>query len=97
LPIGYLMVYEGSNLSWYDPAYNIVSGLAYSLDLYNWFDLSPNKPLFVSQTPGKYKTLRYSDFLVLEDRILFYYEAARENDTNEIRVSEIPLDAWRGL
>ena len=97
LPIGYLMVYEGSNVSWYDPAYNIVSGLAYSLDLYKWFDLSPDSPLFVSQTPGKYKTLRYSDFLVLKDRILFYYEAARENDTNEIRVSEIPLDAWREI
>ncbi|MEM0076981.1 MAG: hypothetical protein QW768_02815 [Thermoproteota archaeon] len=96
LPIGYLMVYEGSHISWYDPSYNIASGLAYSLDLYNWIDLSPDKPLFTSQTPGSYQTLRYSDFLVLEDRILFYYEAARKNNTNEIRVSEIPLSTWKG-
>jgi hypothetical protein len=31
------------------------------------------------------------DYVMLEDRVLFYYEAARPDDAFELRVSEVKL------
>lgn len=85
--VGYLFVYEGSNTRWHDPTYNIATGLAYSLDLSNILDLTPEAPLLKSTTPGKYHTWRYSHWLRSADKIFVYAEVARANNTNEIRLT----------
>jgi len=86
LSIGYLVVYEGSHLSWRDPVYNIATGLGYSLDLAHVIDLTPDEPLLKSTTPGSYHTWRYSHWLHLDDQIYIYAEVARPNNSNEIRL-----------
>jgi hypothetical protein len=93
LDAGYLLVYEGSHFGWHDPVYNIASGLAYSPDLFEWHDLTPDRPLLMSTTPGRYHTWRYSHWLRVGGALHVYYEAARANDTNEIRVGILPLTA----
>lgn len=89
LPVGYLFVYEGSHVSWRDPVYNIATGLAYSPDLIRFIDLTPDAPLLRSTTPGDYHTWRYSHWLPDGPRWLIYFEAARPNNTNEIRMAEL--------
>ena len=86
LEVGYLFVYEGSHTSWRDPVYNIATGLAYSSDLATFVDLTPDAPLLRSTTPGDYHTWRYSHWMVVGERIFAYFEAARPNNTNEIRL-----------
>jgi len=90
LDVGYLFVYEGSSTDWRDPVYNIATGLAYSPDLATFIDLTPSAPLLKSTTPGDYHTWRYSHWMADGDRILAYFEAARPNNTNEIRVGILP-------
>jgi hypothetical protein len=85
--VGYLFIYEGSNSSWFDPAYNIATGLAYTLDLSHIIDLTPEAPLLKSTTPGNYHTWRYSHWLNTGKDLCIYSEVARPNSTNEIRVS----------
>ncbi len=92
LGIGYLLVYEGSSIDWYDPGYNIATGFAYSLDLTMFSDLTPQKPMLVSSTPGKYHTWRYSHWLRVDDAIHVYFEAACPDDTNELRVAVLKRD-----
>ena len=87
MTVGYLFVYEGSNLLWRDPVYNIATGLAYSPDLETFIDLTPNEPLLKSTTPGDYHTWRYSHWLVVGEEVYAYFEAARPNNTNEIRLA----------
>jgi len=87
MAVGYLFVYEGSNLGWRDPVYNIATGLAYSPDLRTFVDLTPHEPLLRSTTPGEYHTWRYSHWLPVGERVFVYYEAARPNNTNELRLS----------
>ena len=84
--VGYLFVYEGSDLSWRDPVYNIATGLAYTLDLSHIVDLTPSEPLLRSTTPGNYHTWRYSHWLRVGERIYVYAEVACPDDTNEIRL-----------
>lgn len=91
LPVGYLFVYEGSSVSWRDPVYNIATGLAYSPDLTTFIDLTPDTPLLRSDTPGEYHTWRYSDWVAFRGKVYVYFEAARPNNTNEIRVAVLPL------
>jgi len=91
LDVGFLLVYEGSTIPWHDPGYNIATGLAYTIDLVNFVDLTPDVPAFTSTTPGKYHTWRYSHWTRYENALYVYFEAARPNGTNEIRVSIIPL------
>jgi hypothetical protein len=88
--IGYFLIYEGSHSTWYDPSYNIATGIAYSFDLNNFIDLTPNEPLLKSATPGDYTTWRYSHWMYEEDRIMAYAEVSRPNNTNEIRLFNIP-------
>lgn len=94
LPVGYLFVYEGSNFQWYDPVYNIATGLAYTLDLETFVDLTPDAPLLRSTTPGACHTWRYSHWLRVGNEVYVYFEAARPNSTNEIRLVILPSPIW---
>jgi hypothetical protein len=85
--VGYLLVYEGSMIGWHDPVYNIATGLAYSTDLKTFHDLTPNAPLLKSTTPGDYHTWRYSHWMHVEGRVYVFFEAARPNNTNEVRLA----------
>ncbi|MBN1348773.1 hypothetical protein JXJ21_05130 [candidate division KSB1 bacterium] len=96
LSLGYLFVYEGSNLFWRDPVYNIATGFAWTFDLSNPVDLTPDAAVLKSTTPGEYSTWRYSHWLHVDDKIYVYAEVARPNRTNEIRLtilnSNIPVN-----
>ncbi len=87
LGVGYIFVYEGSSVEWYDPVYNIATGLAFTFDLHTLQDLTPHAPLARSTTPSAhFHTLRYSDWLWVDGELWVYAEAARPNNTNEIRL-----------
>ena len=89
LDVGYLFVYEGSHPDWEDPDYNIATGLAYTLDLQHFVDLTWESPILKSTTPGDYHTWRYSHWLCVDNEIYVYFEAARPNNTNEIRLATL--------
>jgi hypothetical protein len=89
LDVGFLLVYEGSSIDWFDPGYNIATGFAYSLDLKTFVDMTPKEPVLKSTSPGKYHTWRYSHWLRVDDSIHVYFEAACLDDTNELRVAVI--------
>lgn len=87
LGCGYLFVYEGSSTAWYDPVYNVATGLGFTFDLHNVTDLTPDGPMAVSSTPSEhFATLRYSSWLFVEDELWVYAEAARPNMSNETRL-----------
>ncbi|NIA15265.1 MAG: hypothetical protein GWP08_14440 [Nitrospiraceae bacterium] len=86
MAVGYLLVYEGSHCTWRDPVYNIATGLAYTVDLEHFVDLTPDAPLLRSTTPGDYNTWRYSHWMTVGDQVFVYFEACRPNNTNEIRL-----------
>jgi len=87
LGAGYLFVYEGSNSKWYDPVYNIATGLAFTFDLDHIIDLTPDSPLLVSTTPSdQFHTWRYSHWMWVGEELWAYAEVARPNRTNEIRL-----------
>jgi len=90
LTVGYLFVYEGSHHRWFDPNYNIATGLAYSPDLRVFHDLTPDAPLLETTTPGKYRTWRYSQWARHGGVVKVYFEAACANGTNELRVAVLP-------
>lgn len=86
LGAGYLFVYEGSSSTWYDPVYNVVTGLAHTFDLHRMIDLTPDAPLAVSDTPNdEFSTFRYSHWLDRGDELWVYVEAACPDKTHEIR------------
>lgn len=89
---GYLFIYEGSSTTWYDPVYNIATGLGFSFDLEGVIDLTPKAPLAVSTTPGEFHTFRYSDWLWVDGELWVYAEVARPNNSNEIRLYRLTLD-----
>ena len=89
--VGWLFVYEGSNPAWFDPPYNIATGLAWTPDLQSCIDLTPQEPLLKSGTPGRYHTWRYSHWLWRGDELWVYAEVACPNDTNEIRLFRLSL------
>ena len=98
MAVGYLFVYEGSALGWYDPNYNICTGLAYSPDLSVFHDITPDAPLLVSTTPGKlHNTWRYSQWIRVGDEMFVYFESARPNRTNEIRLGRFPVSDVMGM
>ena len=84
--VGYFFVYEGSSHDWFDPGYNISTGLGHTLDLSRIIDLTPDAPLVRSTTPGDYHTWRYSSWVPVGDEFFVYAEAARPNNTNETRL-----------
>lgn len=93
LGVGYLFVYEGSKTSWYDPVYNVVTGLAFTFDLHTIQDLTPDAPLLVSSTPSdNFATFRYSHWLIRDNELRVYAEVACPNNTHEIRHYRVPLN-----
>jgi hypothetical protein len=91
MAIGHLMVYEGANPAWYDPVYNIATGLAWTADFASFTDLTPDGPILTSTTPGAYMTWRYSHWMWADGALFVYAEVARPNATNEIRAWRLPL------
>jgi hypothetical protein len=92
LGVGYLFIYEGSSTTWYDPVYNVVTGLGFTFDLHNVIDLTPDSPLIISTTPGQFYTWRYSHWMLVQNEIFVYAEVANPNQSHEIRPFQIPLD-----
>ncbi len=84
--VGWLFIYEGSHPSWFDPAYNIATGLAWTPDLETCIDLTAEEPLLKSTTPGRYHTWRYSHWMWRDGELWAYAEVACPNDTNEVRL-----------
>jgi hypothetical protein len=95
LPLGpgYLFVYEGSNATWPDPAYNVVTGLGYTMDLHEVYDMSPHSPVLTSPTPGRLPVWRYSQWLRDGDDVRVYAEVECSNGSHEIRAFRIPAGA----
>lgn len=90
---GYLFFYEGSKTTWYDPVYNIATGLAFTFDLHHVIDLTPDAPLAVSATPGEhFATFRYSHWMLVGNELWVYAEVARPNASNEVRLLRLGLD-----
>ncbi len=92
LGVGYLFFYEGSCCSWYDPVYNVVTGLAFTYDLHHLIDLTPTSPLFVSSTPSRFYTWRYSHWLRVRNELWVYAEVADRNETSEIRLFKLKTE-----
>lgn len=93
LGVGYLFVYEGSDVTWHDPVYNIGTGLAYTFDLHTMQDLTPDAPLLLSNTPSEhFATFRYSSWLRVGEELWIYAEVACPNETHEIRLYRIPME-----
>lgn len=92
LSTGFLFIYEGSHVRWFDPNYNIATGLAYTTDLETFVDLTPEAPLLVSTTPGRVQTWRYSHWLRVGHEVYVYFEAANSDGTNELRMAKFPAD-----
>ncbi|MCG3196508.1 MAG: hypothetical protein GHCLOJNM_00984 [bacterium] len=93
LGVGYLFVYEGSSTQWYDPVYNIVTGLAFTFDLHHLIDLTPDAPLLVSETPNRFfSTFRYSHWLDMGNEVWIYAEVAAPDQTHQIRLYRVPKD-----
>lgn len=90
LGIGYLFVYEGSNTGWFDPVYNLATGLGYTFDLNHVQELMEDAPLLLSTTPsGHFHTWRYSSWLLLDHEWRVYAEVAKPNQAHEIRLFRI--------
>jgi len=90
--IGYLFVYEGSSTTWFDPVYNVVTGIGFTFDLHNVVDLTPESPLVMSTTPGQFHTWRYSHWMMVDDELFVYAEVANPNHSHEIRLFRIPIE-----
>jgi hypothetical protein len=88
--IGYLFFYEGSHTQWYDPVYNMNTGVGFTFDLHNIIDLTPDMPLVCSSTPNRFfSTWRYSHWIQVEDELWVYAEVATVDETHEIRLFRI--------
>jgi len=83
---GYMAYYEGTDR---EKFFDLKTGLAYSTNLKSFTDLTPDEPILESPVEGSLSTLRYLDYVVEDERILFYYEAARKEGALELRVSEV--------
>lgn len=92
LGIGYLFIYEGSNINWYDPVYNIATGIGFTFDLHKIIDLTETSPLITNFSNGDFHTFRYSHWLWEKNEIWIYAEVSNTNNTNEIRLYKIQLN-----
>lgn len=85
--VGYFFIYEGSGTGWYDPVYNVATGLGFTFDLDRIIDLTPESPLAVSSTPSEhFGTFRYTHWLWVGEELWVYAEVAAANETHEIRL-----------
>ncbi|GAH19611.1 unnamed protein product, partial [marine sediment metagenome] len=91
LPLGkgFIFLYEGSSFSWYEPHFNLNIGFGYTADLKNFLDLTSEKPLLSSSGKGDFSTIRYVDYVFFNNKIVFYYEAARDENSFELRAVRI--------
>lgn len=87
---GFVFFYEGSSFSWHEPHFNLNIGFGYTVDMRNFFDLTTQQPVLSSSAKGNFSTLRYLDYVFVNDKVLFYYEAARDDDAFELRAAECP-------
>lgn len=86
MEIGYLFLYEGSNVEWYDPVYNMGTGVAFTFDLHTIQELTTEGPLVVSSTPSDhFHTLRYTHWLRVDGELWVYAEVVKPNQAHEIR------------
>ena len=88
---GFIYLYEGSSFSWDEPHFNLNVGFGYTVDMRNFFDLTPQGPVLSSSTKGNFSAIRYIDYVFLNDRVLFYYEAARDDDAFELRAAQCKI------
>lgn len=88
---GVAYLYEGSSFSSYEPHFNLNIGFGYTVDMRNFFDLTTQEPVLFSFTEGNFSTIRYMDYVFLNDKVIFYYEAARDDDAFELRVTEYKI------
>lgn len=89
------LVYEGSNVDWYQPEFHLQTGLAITHDFRSMTDLTPDAPLLGSPTPGQYATLRYLCYAIQGSRVLWYYEAARPDGAFDLMQTEVQLSEER--
>lgn len=91
LGVGFLVVYEGSATGWYDPVYNVLTGLGFTFDLEKVVDLTPKAPLVGSTTPaGRFHTWRYSSWLWVDDALWTYAEVVNTAQAHEVRLFRFP-------
>lgn len=87
----FLLFYEGSNSAWYEPHFNLNIGFALTSNMRDFRDLTQEKPSFSSPTAGNFSAVRYLDYVEINSKILFYYEAATKNGSFELRTSELEV------
>ena len=87
----FLLFYEGSNSTWYKPHFNLNIGFALTSNMRDFRDLTQEKPSLFSPTAGEFSTVRYLDYVEMNNKILFYYEAAKKNGSFELRTSELEI------
>lgn len=87
MDVGYLFIYEGSNVAWNDPVYNMGIGIAFTSDLHTIQELSVNGPIAISSTPSKrFHTFRYSHWMRVGEEVWVYAEVTKPNESHEIRL-----------
>ncbi len=87
MEFGYLFFYEGSNVEWYDPVYNMGTGVAFTFDLHTIQELTTEGPLAVSLTPSKeFHTFRYSHWMRVDNELWCYAEVVKPNNSHEVRL-----------
>ena len=87
---GYAFYYEGSGDKWFDKIFNVQTGVGFTTDLETIEDRSPEGPALMTSTPGgRLGTLRYLSCVEAKGKVFAYYEAARPDDSHELRVSVI--------
>jgi len=91
MEFGYLFIYEGSNTTWYDPVYNMGTGVAFTFDLHAIKELTTAGPLVVSSTPSpRFHTFRYSHWMHVGEELWVYAEVVCPNESHEIRLFRLP-------
>ena len=90
--LGYFFFYEGSNVAWHDPVYNMGTGVAFTFDLNTIQELTTEGPLAISSTPSeRFHTLRYSHWMRVDGELWVYAEAVKPNESHEVRLYKLTM------
>ena len=90
---GYFFFYEGSNVAWYDPVYNMGTGVAFTFDLHKIQELTTQGPLAISSTPSEnFHLLRYSHWMRVDGQLWVYAEVVKPNDSHEVRLYRLKME-----
>lgn len=84
-PPAFTIFYSGR--STVEETYEDRTGIAVSLDLRHFDKLTDDAPIL--ESPHATGSLRYSDAVVLDDEILYYYEYSRADGSHEIRMNRV--------